>query len=262
MNQASREFSDALVSMQARHAQPGTALALPNGVPQPEGTTLVIPKYVDWFEGERTIKDLRSPPVRKTVPERELAAKTLGILRDAGVQMHDKIARVLPRGHRMEHAVLAELLKNIPYLGTCRIGRVPLGRTGPDNRFFSVAEFYVTNFDANITTQGKHFYNYASTEAALEAGPKFFGIGIIADQYGRRLNFDKRFGESGVYYQTKDEALAHYAIAAISTGRSFSELLSMDKKNQGKSVNSLSGLKSVPFGTGKIRLSVDINSDD
>lgn len=264
MNQASRDFSDAIASMQAKHSQskPGTSVALAKGVPPPQGMTVVVPKYVDWFDGQRTIQDLRAPVVKKTTTERELAAKTLGILRDAGVQMHDKIAKALPQGHRMEQAVLAELLKNIPYLGTCRIGRVPLGRAGPDNRFYSVAEFYVTNFDANITTQGKHFYNYASTESALEAGPKFFGIGIIADRYGRRLNFDKRFGESGVYYQTKDEALAHYAIAAISTGRSFKELLSMDKKNQGKSVNSLSGLKSVPFGTGKTTLSVDINSHD
>jgi hypothetical protein len=250
MNQASRDFSNALVSMQARHSQskPGTAMVVANGVPPPTGMTVVTPKYVDWFDGQRTIQELRTPAVVKTVPERDLAKKTLGILRDAGTQMHDKIARTLPHGHRMEHAVLAELLKSIPYLGTCRIGRVPIGRVGPEGKFFSVAEFYVTNFDAKITTQGKHFYNYQSTEAALESGPKFFGIGIIADQFGRRLNFDKRFGESGLYYQTKDEALAAYAIAAISTGRSFSELLSIDKKNQGKNMNSLTGLESVPFG--------------
>lgn len=250
MNQASRDLSDALVSMQARHSQsrPGTSLVVANGVPPPPDMTVVTPKYVDWFDGQRTIQELRAPAVKKTEPERELAEKTLGILRDAGTQMHDKIARALPHGHRMEHAVLAELLKNIPYLGTCRIGRVPIGRVGPEGKFLSMAEFYVTNFDAKITTRGKHFYNYPSSEAALEAGPKFFGIGIIADRYGRRLNFDKRFGDSGVYYQTKDEALATYAIAAISTGRSFSELLSMDKKNKGKTMNSLSGLENVPFG--------------
>lgn len=253
MNQASRDFSNAIVSMQARHSQsrPGTSLVVANGMPPPPGTAVVTPKYVDWFEGQRTIQELRAPAVKKTVSERELAEKTLGILRDAGTQMHDKIARALPHGHRMERAVLAKLLKNIPYLGTCRIGRVPIGRVGPEGRFLSMAEFYVTNFDAKITTQGRHFYNYPSTEAALEAGPKFFGIGIIADQYGRRLNFDKRFGDAGVYYQTKDEALATYAIAAISTGRSFSELLSIDKKNKGKTVNSLSGLESVPFGNNR-----------
>jgi len=114
-----------------------------------------------------------------------------------------------------------------------------------------MAEFYVTNFDAKITTQSKNFYNYPSPVEALETGPKFFGIGIIADQYGRRLNFDTRFGESGVYYQTKDEALASYAIAAISTGKSFAELLSLDKNNGGRTMNSLAGLESVPFGNKK-----------
>jgi len=77
MNQVSRDFSDALVSMQARHSQPGrgNSLVLANGMPVPEDRTAVTPKYVDWFQGERTIQELRAPAVKKTLSERELAEK-------------------------------------------------------------------------------------------------------------------------------------------------------------------------------------------
>jgi hypothetical protein len=250
MNQASRDFTDAMASLQSRRSQSGQGTALTLGSDRvPRGDVEIItPRYVDWFNGERTIREIREPAPKPSVPERELGKKTLAAMTEAGVVFHDKIARALPGDHRMESAILAELIKNIPYLGTCRIGRVPLGRTGPQKRFFSVAEFYVTNFDANLSTSGKHFYNYQSPVGALEAGPKFFGIGIITDGQGRRLSFDKRFGDGGVYYQTKDEALAAYAIASISTGRSFSELLSMDKRNKDKDISSLAGLENVPFG--------------
>jgi hypothetical protein len=250
MNQASRDFTDALASMQARHAlpKPGTSLIVHDRHSPGGAIEVTAPKYVDWFEGQRSIRELRAPAVKKTMSERELAEKTLTILRDSGQAMHDKVSKRLPHGHRMESAVLAELLKGVSFLGTCRIGRVPIGRTGPQGRFISMAEFYVTNFDANLTTAGKHFYNYTTPISALESGPKFFGIGIITDRHGRRLNFDKRFGDGGVYYQTKDEALATYAIAAISTGKTFAELLSQDKNNEGRTMNSLSGLENVPFG--------------
>lgn len=253
MNQASRDFTAALASMQARHAppKPGTSIIVADGQPTGSSVEMVAPKYVDWFNGQRTIRDLRTPAVKKTLSEHELAEKTLAILRESGQAMHDKVSKRLPHGHRMESAVLAELLKGVSFLGTCRIGRVPIGRTGPQGKFISMAEFYVTNFDANLTTGGKHFYNYSTPLSALESGPKFFGIGIITDSHGRRLNFDKRFGDGGVYYQTKDEALATYAIAAISTGKSFAELLSLDRNNEGRSVNSLSGLEAVPFGNKK-----------
>lgn len=252
MNQASRDFTDAIAKMQSRGIAPpaGTSLVLAPGSRPPAGMEVVSGKYIDWFDQQRGVRPLEAPAVKRAMTERELGERTVKMLKDSGQALHAKIEKRLPTGHRMQQAILAQLLNGVPYLGTCRIGRVPLARTGPKGAFITMAEFYVTNFDANLSTQAKHFYNYSSPERALEGGAKFFGLGIITDLQGRRLSFDKRFGNGGVYYQTKDEALATYAIAAISTGKSFSELLGLDKANDGKSLASFKDLQHIRFAGG------------
>lgn len=188
-------------------------------------------RYADWFVGgsRKPVQPaVPQAPVQAAAPmtRAELARQTLQLLSGAGEQFHGKVESRLPEGHRMKKAILAELLEGIPYLGTCRIGRVPLYKNGT---LFSVAEFYVTNFDAKLSTRSPHFFNYG--EEALKGGAMFYGVGIVADKYGRRLAFDRRFGDEGLYFQTKEEAVALYAMASIATGKSIAELKQLDRNN-------------------------------
>ncbi len=194
--------------------------------PAPSGMIAIGGKYVDWFDSDVGFRAVPKPQPKAEVSANELAEKTLGMLAETGTAFHDRIAGRLPTGHRMHKAILAELLRNIPYLGTCRIGRVPLRQDGDR---ISVAEFYVTNFDAKISTQTRHFYN--SPKQMLENSSMFFGVGIFADKYGRRLGFDERFGDAGVYFQTKNEVEALYLMASISSGKSIGQLKMLDRNN-------------------------------
>lgn len=182
-------------------------------------------RYADWFEGKGR-SPVQSEPVAGRITPAELARQTIRLLSGAGEQFHQKVDARLPEGHRMKKAILAELLEGVPHLGTCRIGRVPLYKNG---ELISVAEFYVTNFDAKLSTSGRHFFNYG--DDALKGGAMFYGVGIFADRFGRRLAFDRRFGDEGIYFQTKEEAKAIYAMAGIATGKSMAELRQLDRNN-------------------------------
>jgi hypothetical protein len=211
-------------------------------------------KYVDWFDGQkgairrpvdaarpasvpqspepsplaRTIvpAKLVIPPSSKLTTPEEVAKRTLSALTEAGDEMHGVIASRLPEGHRMDMAILAQLLKGSPVLGTCRIGRVPLYSEGDLTTF---VEFYVTNFDTRLSTAGDHFYNYDRN--AVSRGAVFYGVGMICDRYGHRLRFDRRVGNDGIYYQTKSEAAALYAIAGLSSNKSRDQLMELDRNN-------------------------------
>ncbi len=54
---------------------------------------------------------------------------------------------------------------------------------------------------------------------------------MICDSEGRRLKFDKRVGSNGIYYQTKSEAAALYAIAGLSANKSRDQLKELDRNN-------------------------------
>ena len=200
-----------------RPASPGPGSHGPGSPGQPPAP---VARYTDWFEGEA------APAGPSRITNAELARRTIGLLKQAGEQFHQKVDQRLPQGHRMQKAVLAQLLQDVPHLGTCRIGRVPLFR---DGQIYSIAEFYVTNFDAKLSTGSPHFYTY--DEKALQKGGMFYGVGVYTDRFGRRLAFDRRFGDGGIYFQTKEEAVALYAMAGIATGRSLAELKQMDRNN-------------------------------
>lgn len=182
-------------------------------------------RYADWFEGKGRAP-VQAEPAASRITRAELARQTIKLLSGAGEQFHEKVESRLPDGHRMKKAILAELLEGVPHLGTCRIGRVPLYKNG---ELISIAEFYVTNFDAKLSTRSRHFFNYG--DDALKGGAMFYGVGIFADRFGRRLAFDKRIGDDGIYFQTKEEAKAIYAMAGIATGKSLAELKQLDRNN-------------------------------
>jgi len=52
----------------------------------------------------------------------------------------------------------------------------------------------------------------------------FFGLHLILDRDGNLLGFDKRLGDNGVAFKTKDITTALYNIASASTGLSMDAL--------------------------------------
>lgn len=185
------------------------------------------------FQNEHTLRTIPGP-LRQPVPDRSMtnaaiAERTLNQLKNAGTNLYREMVGILPVGHRMQEAVRARVLDNTPVLGSCRIGRVPLFR---DGNLFTWAEFHLTNFDARLDTRrNRKFYNSASIEEAVNGGAKFYGVAVLTDRFGNTLDFNRNVGDQGLYYQTKDKAIAAYAIAGISTGKSLSELKDLDRNN-------------------------------
>lgn len=194
------------------------------------------PKYVEWFEGDRLRRPapIAAPAVVRHVPavvdlktEREKQVElTLATMNMVGAKTYDIVAPRLPAASALKKSLLAKVLPDFPRLGVCRVGSVILDQTGRDD--FSAAEFYVTNFDAELSTTAHRFY----TPKSDQLGGMFFGIGVIQDGEGNVRSFDRRFGRKGLYFQTKDLTKAIYGIASISTGMTVKQLLEMEKNPQ------------------------------
>jgi hypothetical protein len=159
----------------------------------------------------------------------EIAQKTIMAMHNAGVNFHQEISGILPSGHRMQEAIRARVLPNHPFLGHCRIGRVPISKNG--NRY-TWAEFHLTNFAAKLDTRiNRQFYSGQSLQDAVKAGSLFYGVAVITDKQGNTLDFNREVGDMGVCFETRDKAHAAYAMAGISTGMSLAQLKELDRKN-------------------------------
>lgn len=184
----------------------------------------VQPKYVDWFEGKPlespAVIGRIAPPAPTVIDVREV---TMAIMTQVGTQTHDVVSSRMPKGSRLLKTIKAKVLEQQPQFGACRVGSVVLGRKSNNEQ--SVAEFYVTNFDAKLSTSSRQFY----TPSANSKGGMFFGVGVITDTDGRVLRFDTSSGVDGLYFQTKDLAKAIYGIASISTGMSIHQLMEIDR---------------------------------
>jgi hypothetical protein len=202
--------------------------------PKVEQIEVVQPRYVDWFEGER----LPTPTVirrEETVVDIHKATRELtkAIMEKAGIQTYDAVSSRMPSGSRLRKAIEARALEHNPLHGVCRVGRVIVGRHNDD---FHAAEFYLTNFDAKLSTLSTKFYQPTDRKGGM-----FFGVGVVVDQTGRRKRFDIDRGVDGMYFQTKDLGKAIYAIAAISTGMSIDQLMEIDRTSNNSVKRSRAG---------------------
>ncbi len=185
------------------------------------------------FQSEATLRMVpavgNGPLPDRSQTNTEIAAKTVMAMKSAGIDFYNKMNPLLPSGHRMREAIRARALDNRPMLGACRIGRVPLFQEG---RFYTWAEFHLTNFDAVLDTRrNRKFYDVASLERSVKSGGLFYGVAVLTDKDGNTLDFNRDVGKNGLYYQTKSQVEAAYAMAGISTGLSLNQLKEMDRKN-------------------------------
>ena len=187
--------------------------------PQASAGEEIQPRYIDWFESQK----IQRPRQEIIVPPKPpMAEVTRQLMQATGEQTFGLISRRMPASSRLLKAIQARVLDRAPHLGVCRVGRVIVGSNQEDE--LSVAEFYVTNFDAHLDTQARHFY-----QPTNQRGTMFFGVGVITDKSGKTKRFDHENGNDGLYFQTKDLAKAIYGIAAISTGMSIDQLMQMDR---------------------------------
>ncbi len=206
-----RGFEASIRELRSR-SQPSTALEV------------VQPRYVDWFDGQRISSPavIRPPEEPKVVDINEATRElTRSIMEKAGIQTYSAVSSRMPEGSRLRKAIEAKALDHNPLHGVCRVGRVILGRHLDE---FSAAEFYVTNFDAHLSTTTRAFYTPTDRKGGM-----FFGVGVVIDKAGRRKRFDHDLGIDGKYFQTKDLGKAIYAIASISTGMSIEQLMEIDR---------------------------------
>jgi hypothetical protein len=199
-------------------------------------TEPVQPRYVDWFDGQRISAPavIRPPEEPKVIDINEATRElTRALMEKAGIQTYDAISSRMPEGSRLRKAIEAKALDHNPLHGVCRVGRVIVGRHFDE---FSAAEFYVTNFDAHLSTTTRSFYTPTDRKGGM-----FFGVGVVIDQAGRRKRFDHDKGVDGKYFQTKDLGKAIYAIASISTGMSIDQLMEIDRTDHNSVKRSRAG---------------------
>lgn len=202
--------------------------------PTTNDVDIVQPRYLDWFDGER----LAAPAIiseKPAVVDINAAAKALtkALMEKAGLHTYHNVSTRMPEGSRLRKAIMARAMDHNPQHGVCRVGRVILGRNDDE---FTAAEFYVTNFNAQLSTTSKQFYM-----PTQKTGGMFFGVGVIIDEKGRQKRFDHRNGKEGMYFQTPDLGKAIYAIASISTGMSIEQLMDLDKSGNSSVKRSRAG---------------------
>jgi hypothetical protein len=216
------------MSVNARNEGSLTILEMRKKLAREQGIDITQPKYVEWFEGQRITAPavIRHPEARvvdlKTEREKQVQL-TLDTMTIVGEQTYEIVAPHVPNTSTFQKALKAKVLPDFPKLGVCRVGSVVLEKNGRDD--YSAAEFYVTNFDADLNTTARRFYSPKSSQL----GGMFFGIGVMQDGAGRVRDFDRRLGRQGLYFQTKDLTKAIYGIASISTGMTVEQLLEIEK---------------------------------
>lgn len=235
MNQASQSFKAALDAMNSRRQgsimRPAQALVPAKTAHGERDCGCDECRLIFRSDATlRTVPAVGSGPVPdRSMTAIEIAARTTALMQAAGTNFFNEINGLMPSGHRMKQAIQARTLNNYPMLGNCRVGRVPLFREG---RYDTWIEFHLTNFDATLDTrQNRKFYDMGSLEKSLKGGSLFYGVAVLTDRDGNTLDFNRNVGDRGLYYQTKDKAVATYAMAGISTGLSLNKLKEMDRKN-------------------------------
>ena len=182
-------------------------------------------RYARWFRGESGEPEPMATSARKfrqitaDMAVAEVIAATKENLTILGDDASDLFTAKLPTGHRMRKAIRSSILPTVPYLGTCKFGEIVTGRS---EDHFAVTQIFIANFDGDLNTDvaGANFCKPRSQDF----DQMFFGLHLIMDRDGNALGFDKRLGDNGVAFRTKDITTALYNIASASTGLSMDAL--------------------------------------
>ncbi|TLX16331.1 hypothetical protein [Rhizobium sp. MHM7A] len=177
--------------------------------------------------------------LRKLSPEEilKITAQNLPII---GAQARDMFISKLPEGNKLQspQKLQGTPLRSAPYLGSCKIGHVVLGRDGDR---VHLNEIFMSTFDADIDLTGKTKTGeiFSLKDRKISHEPRMiYGINTICkvETIGGQsrlapLGFNLQQGDRGVSFQTNNKVEAFYEIVAASTGRSIEELKAAAARN-------------------------------
>lgn len=181
-------------------------------------------KYARWFRGDDGQTEPLATAIHRfhtilpTMAAAEIAQLTKENLSILGDDASNLFTSKLPPQHRLRKTSRSAVLPGVPYLGTCKFGEVVASKSAD---YFSVTQIFIANFDGELnTSEGAAFYKPASRDF----DQMFFGVHMLVDRFGNALGFDRKRGEDGIAFKTKDIAKALYSIASLSTGLSIEAL--------------------------------------
>jgi hypothetical protein len=175
--------------------------------------------------------------LRKLSPEEilKITAQNLPII---GAQARDMFLSKLPEGNKLQspEKLQGTPLRSAPYLGSCKIGHVVVGRDGDR---VHLNEIFMSTFDADIDLTGKSGEIFKLKDKKISHEPRMiYGVNTICKVEtiaGKSrlapLGFNFQQGDRGVSFKTSNKVEAFYEIVAASTGRSIEELRAAAVRN-------------------------------
>ncbi|MFN7102869.1 MAG: DUF6656 family protein [Pseudorhizobium sp.] len=182
-------------------------------------------RYERWFRGEAGEPEPMATSAKKfrritaDMAIAEVIAATKDNLSILGDDASDLFTSKLPVRHRMRKSIRSSILPNLPYLGTCKFGEIVTG-SSPDA--FAVTQIFIANFDGDLNTTTKDANLYKPKSRDFDQ--MFFGLHLILDRNGNPLGFNRKLGDNGVAFKTKDITTALFNVASASTGLSIEAL--------------------------------------
>lgn len=182
-------------------------------------------RYARWFGGETGEPEPMATSAKKfrkitaDMVTAEVIAVTKGNLSILGDDASDLFTSKLPARHRMRKSIRSSVLPNLPYLGTCKFGEII---TGGNKDAFAVTQIFIANFDGDLDTTTRDASLYKPKSRDFDQ--MFFGLHLILDRNGNPLGFNRKLGDNGVAFKTKDLTTALFNVASASTGLSIEAL--------------------------------------
>jgi hypothetical protein len=165
-----------------------------------------------------------TPQMLQQMSPEEIARIAMSNIAILGGQDAELFHSKLPVGHKLlaPKSFKPQLLKQAPYLGSCKIGEVVLAE---NNGKRLINQMFVANFLADIDTgsQDGNLYKLHNKNIS-DSTQMYFGMNVVVDRSGNPLGFDRSRGKAGVSFQTENRAEALWQIAAASTGMTVEQL--------------------------------------
>ncbi|HEY0123508.1 MAG TPA: DUF6656 family protein [Rhizobium sp.] len=182
-------------------------------------------RYTRWFHGENGEPEPMATSAKKfrkitaDMAVAEVMAATKENLSILGDDASDLFLSKLPAAHKMRKAIRSSILPGIPHLGTCKFGEIVTDRS---RDMIAVTQIFIANFDGDLDTASRGANVYKPHSRDFDQ--MFFGLHLIVDRDGNPLGFNRKRGENGIAFKTKDITTALYNIASASTGPSIETL--------------------------------------